>query len=113
VGHTGRERAHVAEMAGIIEARQRLDSQQSENELVLKVRPTYAIGRPVQLDSCRTRSRQEFAQLKSHNTVFKLIGPSLVPHAYVLDDRWCMVKRSRLPAKCRFWWASRRVQGAL
>jgi len=79
VGHTGRERAHVAEMAGIIEARQRLDSQQSENELVLKVRPTYAIGRPVQLDSCRTRSRQEFAQLKSHNTVFKLIGPSLVP----------------------------------
>ncbi|KAK1920860.1 Prefoldin [Papiliotrema laurentii] len=45
------------EMAGIIEARQRLDSQQSENELVLK----------------------EFAQLKSHNTVYKLIGPSLVP----------------------------------
>lgn len=27
----------LAELAGIIEARQRLDSQQSENELVLKV----------------------------------------------------------------------------
>lgn len=46
-----------AELTGIIEARQRLDSQQSENELVLK----------------------EFALLKSHNTVYKLVGPSLVP----------------------------------
>ncbi|TYJ56188.1 hypothetical protein B9479_003032 [Cryptococcus floricola] len=47
----------VAELAGIIEARQRLDSQFSENELVLK----------------------EFNILKSHNTVYKLIGPGLVP----------------------------------
>ncbi|WWC59896.1 uncharacterized protein I303_102458 [Kwoniella dejecticola CBS 10117] len=46
-----------AELAGVIEARQRLDSQLSENELVLK----------------------EFMQLKSHNTVYKLVGPSLVP----------------------------------
>ncbi|OCF58208.1 prefoldin beta subunit [Kwoniella mangroviensis CBS 10435] len=46
-----------AELAGVIEARQRLDSQLSENELVLK----------------------EFNQLKSHNTVYKLVGPSLVP----------------------------------
>ncbi|WVW79853.1 hypothetical protein I302_101823 [Kwoniella bestiolae CBS 10118] len=46
-----------AELAGVIEARQRLDSQLSENELVLK----------------------EFTQLKSHNTVYKLVGPSLVP----------------------------------
>ncbi|ODO04865.1 hypothetical protein I350_05475 [Cryptococcus amylolentus CBS 6273] len=41
----------------IIEARQRLDSQFSENELVLK----------------------EFNILKPHNTVYKLIGPGLVP----------------------------------
>ncbi|WVQ94578.1 hypothetical protein IAU59_001658 [Kwoniella sp. CBS 9459] len=46
-----------AELAGTIEARQRLDSQLSENELVLK----------------------EFTTLKSHNTVYKLVGPSLVP----------------------------------
>ncbi|WVF67045.1 hypothetical protein IAT40_001788 [Kwoniella sp. CBS 6097] len=46
-----------AELAGTIEARQRLDSQLSENELVLK----------------------EFTSLKSHNTVYKLVGPSLVP----------------------------------
>ncbi|WWD16833.1 hypothetical protein CI109_101265 [Kwoniella shandongensis] len=46
-----------AELAGIIEARQRLDSQQAENEQVLK----------------------EFTLLKSHNTVYKLVGPSLVP----------------------------------
>ncbi|WWC68907.1 uncharacterized protein I206_102843 [Kwoniella pini CBS 10737] len=46
-----------AELAGVIEARQRLDSQLSENELVLK----------------------EFTQLKSHNVVYKLVGPSLVP----------------------------------
>ncbi|WRT65374.1 uncharacterized protein IL334_002317 [Kwoniella shivajii] len=46
-----------ADLAGVIEARQRLDSQLSENELVLK----------------------EFTQLKSHNTVYKLVGPSLVP----------------------------------
>ncbi|WVR04120.1 hypothetical protein IAU60_001119 [Kwoniella sp. DSM 27419] len=46
-----------AELAGYIEARQRLDSQLSENELVLK----------------------EFKTLKSHNTVYKLVGPSLVP----------------------------------
>ncbi|WVQ77451.1 hypothetical protein IAR50_007137 [Cryptococcus sp. DSM 104548] len=45
------------ELAGIIEARQRLDSQLSENELVLK----------------------EFNILKPHNTVYKLIGPGLVP----------------------------------
>ncbi|ORY27669.1 Prefoldin [Naematelia encephala] len=46
-----------SDMASIIEARQRLDSQLSENELVLK----------------------EFSQLKPHNTIFKLVGPSLVP----------------------------------
>ncbi|RXK35689.1 prefoldin beta subunit [Tremella mesenterica] len=45
------------ELTEIIEARQRLDSQLSENELVL----------------------QEFKLLKPHNTVYKLVGPSLVP----------------------------------
>ncbi|OXG26898.1 prefoldin beta subunit [Cryptococcus neoformans Bt15] len=45
------------ELASVIEARQRLDSQLSENELVLK----------------------EFNLLKSHNAVYKLIGPALVP----------------------------------
>ncbi|GMK54402.1 hypothetical protein CspeluHIS016_0109880 [Cutaneotrichosporon spelunceum] len=45
-----------AEMSSVIEARQRLDAQQSENEQVLK----------------------EFANLKPHNTVYKLIGPGLV-----------------------------------
>ncbi|KAG8684916.1 hypothetical protein FRC08_013417 [Ceratobasidium sp. 394] len=39
-----------------VESRQRLDAQLNENELVKK----------------------EFATLKSHNTVFKLIGPVLV-----------------------------------
>ncbi|ORX36462.1 Prefoldin [Kockovaella imperatae] len=45
------------ELSTVIEARQRLDSQLSENEQVLK----------------------EFASLKSHNTVYKLVGPSLMP----------------------------------
>lgn len=45
------------DLADVITARQRLDSQLSENELVLK----------------------EFTLLKSHNTVYKLVGPSLVP----------------------------------
>ncbi|BEJ11213.1 hypothetical protein CspHIS471_0106350 [Cutaneotrichosporon sp. HIS471] len=45
-----------AEMTSVIEARQRLDAQQSENEQVLK----------------------ELASLKAHNTVYKLIGPGLV-----------------------------------
>jgi len=46
-----------AEMTGVVEARQRLDAQLSENELVLK----------------------EFTILKPHNTVYKLVGPALVP----------------------------------
>lgn len=44
-------------MAGVIEARQRLDAQLSENQQVLK----------------------EFSGLKAHNTVYKLVGPALVP----------------------------------
>ncbi|OCH88837.1 prefoldin subunit 6 [Obba rivulosa] len=44
------------DLAGAVEARQRLEAQLSENELV----------------------KQEFAQLKDSNTVYKLIGPVLV-----------------------------------
>ncbi|KAG8771407.1 hypothetical protein FRC12_003635 [Ceratobasidium sp. 428] len=46
-----------------VESRQRLDAQLNENELVKKISGL---------------SVQEFATLKSHNTVFKLIGPVLV-----------------------------------
>lgn len=57
-----------------MEARQRLDSQLTENEGVLKVCnvPCYA---SVKL----TISYKEMALLKPHNTVYKLVGPSLVP----------------------------------
>ncbi|KAI9632263.1 Prefoldin [Dioszegia hungarica] len=44
------------DLTEVITARQRLDSQLSENEVVLK----------------------EFTLLKPHNTVYKLVGPSLV-----------------------------------
>lgn len=79
-------------MSGIIEARQRLDSQLSENELVLKVSlapapfPASLTVRILALalaisavkGECAHQT-QEFALLKSHNTVYKLIGPALVP----------------------------------
>ncbi|OSD00776.1 Prefoldin [Trametes coccinea BRFM310] len=45
-----------AELATVVEARQKLEAQQSENELVKK----------------------EFAQLTEENTVYKLVGPILV-----------------------------------
>ncbi|KAL7419878.1 Prefoldin subunit 6 [Cryptotrichosporon argae] len=45
-----------ADLAGTVEARQRLDAQLSENELVLK----------------------EFSSLKPHNAIYKLTGPALV-----------------------------------
>ena len=57
----------------MIEARQRLDSQQSENELVLKA------SRPNRSPMLLADATQEFALLKPHNTVYKLVGPSLVP----------------------------------
>lgn len=47
----------TVDMATVIEARQRLDAQMSENEQVLK----------------------EFASLKPHNTIYKIIGPGLMP----------------------------------
>jgi len=97
-------------MTGIIEARQRLDSQSSENELVLKVgyfppplthsslllspplSPTVFLSLSLCLvasvDSWSVASSrltpsdclpQEITLLKPHNTVYKLVGPSLVP----------------------------------
>lgn len=66
-------------MAGIIEARQRLDSQQSENELVLKVGSSSRFYIKDHVREGNKTDYQEFALLKSHNTVYKLIGPSLVP----------------------------------
>ncbi|KIP10465.1 hypothetical protein PHLGIDRAFT_125512 [Phlebiopsis gigantea 11061_1 CR5-6] len=46
-----------SELSDVVEARQKLDAQLSENDLVKK----------------------EFAQLTPNNTVYKLIGPVLVP----------------------------------
>jgi prefoldin beta subunit len=62
-----------AELANFVDSRTRLDAQLSENEMVKKVRNhlfwihfTYSIF-------------QEFAQLTSSNTVYKLVGPVLLP----------------------------------
>jgi len=99
-------------MTGIIEARQRLDSQSSENELVLKVgyfspplthsslllSPqlysslflsfSLSLCLVASVDSWSVASSrltpsdclpQEITLLKPHNTVYKLVGPSLVP----------------------------------
>ncbi len=56
-----------------VEARQRLEAQLSENELVKKVRVNWYCSstKPHPL-------LQEFAQLTESNTVYKLIGPILV-----------------------------------
>ncbi|KAG8775169.1 hypothetical protein FRC12_001625 [Ceratobasidium sp. 428] len=58
-----------------VESRQRLDAQLNENELVKKV---CADVIPIANAKIFGLSVQEFATLKSHNTVFKLIGPVLV-----------------------------------
>lgn len=66
-----------------MEARQRLDSQKSENDGVLKVRscPFPPPPRSVRLTFLFVPTLvmvQEFSLLKSHNQVYKLIGPGLV-----------------------------------
>ncbi len=62
-----------ADISNVVEARQRLDAQLSENELVKK--------------GCRKRIfcsmgsdsiTQEFGTLSANNVVFKLVGPVLV-----------------------------------
>jgi len=62
------------ELASLVENRTRLDAQLSENEMVKKVR------RNVFANSFFISSIfQEFAQLTPSNTVYKLVGPVLVP----------------------------------
>jgi prefoldin beta subunit len=80
-------------MEATIAARQKLDYQQSESESVLKV--SLVSQSPWQLIDIRADSysppisllpwhitgyiTQELKVLKSHNTVYKLIGPGLMP----------------------------------
>ena len=63
------------DLANTVEIRQRLDAQQSENEIVKKVRITLY---------CHSGEKlmvplQEFSTLASSNVVYKLVGPVLVP----------------------------------
>ncbi len=62
------------DLSNAVEARQRLNAQLSENELVKKVRPksfrVIAVSWSWPL--------QEFATLTPNNIVFKLVGPVLV-----------------------------------
>lgn len=64
------------ELAGVLEIRQRLDAQLSENELVRKVS---GHGRDSQGDHGHHGQVQEFETLTPNNTVYKMIGPVLVP----------------------------------
>lgn len=62
----------VLDLAKAVEARQRLDSQQQENELVNKVR-VQTFRMPT------THSwEQEFEHLEDDANIYKLIGPVLV-----------------------------------
>ena len=62
-----------ADLSKAVEARQRLDAQLSENELVKKV----ALVRTVERIAL-TQHFQEFDQLTPGNAIYKLIGPVLV-----------------------------------
>lgn len=57
----------------VIAARERLEAQLSENELVKKVRMRCTYG-----ERLLTGVMQEFEQLTESNTVYKLLGPVLV-----------------------------------
>ncbi|KAH9830516.1 prefoldin subunit 6 [Rhodofomes roseus] len=63
------------DMATAVDARQRLEAQQSENELVKKACPPCTIRTTRPLTAL---SVQEFATLTDRNTVYKLVGPVLV-----------------------------------
>lgn len=63
-----------ADLSNAVEARQRLDAQLSENELVKKVRNINFF----QLRANTSWHWQEFTTLTPNNVVFKLIGPVLV-----------------------------------
>lgn len=62
-----------ADLSKAVEARQRLDAQLSENELVKKVPLVRTNG-----ENHSDTTFQEFDQLTPENAVFKLIGPVLV-----------------------------------
>lgn len=63
-----------ADLSNVVEARQRLDAQLSENELVKKVR--FLSLRAKDIDTYWYW--QEFTTLTPNNVVFKLVGPVLV-----------------------------------
>jgi prefoldin beta subunit len=65
-----------ADLSGVVEARQRLDAQLSENELVKKVNTEISHPWCCKL-TCHTL-HQEFTTLTPNNVVFKLVGPGLV-----------------------------------
>lgn len=66
-----------ADLSNVVEARQRLEAQLSENELVKKVRTCDLHDRYMHAYFYNWPG-QEFAQLTPDNVVFKLIGPVLV-----------------------------------
>lgn len=71
-----------AELTATVEARQRLDSQLTENEGVLKVSclcRSREVLESLHLFALTEADKQEMNLLKPHNTVYKLVGPSLVP----------------------------------
>lgn len=63
-----------ADLSNVVEARQRLDAQLSENELVKKVRSNLRL----RTQTIASRRIQEFTTLTPNNIVFKLVGPVLV-----------------------------------
>ncbi|KAG8816251.1 hypothetical protein FRC17_000383 [Serendipita sp. 399] len=65
------------ELAKAVEARQRLEAQQVETENVKKVHCSALSSNPI-LFLTKT-SIKEFATLKPSNTVYKLVGPVLLP----------------------------------
>jgi chaperonin cofactor prefoldin len=66
-----------ADLSSVVEARQRLDAQLSENELVKKVRPSLPHHECQQQD-LTIHLTQEFTTLTPNNVVYKLVGPVLV-----------------------------------
>ena len=64
------------DLSNVVEMRQRLDAQLSENELVKKVRT--APYCPPRICPRTDEPEQEFASLTPANTVYKLVGPVLV-----------------------------------
>jgi len=66
-----------ADLQNAVDARQRLDSQLQENEMVKKVSTQLSTQWPD--FTWVFFFLKEFAQLTPNNTVYKLVGPVLVP----------------------------------